>query len=88
MKEPDWASAVWAELDAMDPLDRITVSGDWIIYITRVLSSSLGDYRRKAVADFVDQEGRDPQQLAETIGSRVSAVARLAQDGRKLREEN
>ena len=86
-KTPAWVADIWGELDTLEPLDQIKVSGDWIYYITRVLQTELAEYRRKAVVSILEQDDWDSQRLAETIGSRESAIDRLARDGRKLREE-
>jgi hypothetical protein len=86
--EPGWVTDLWAELETMEPVQRITTSGDWIVHITQILLPMLGDYRRVQVANLVDEPGWDPRKVAEVVGSRVTAMTRLAREGRAIRVED
>ena len=72
-------------MEQFPPTERIRIAGDWIAYVTHRLLPELGEYRRAEIAKLLDDPDWDPQRLAETIGSRVEAVKRLAKEGRKLR---
>lgn len=81
--EPGWVSALRQEMDALDPVERVRVSGDWIVWVTQILLPELGQYRRDQVNKVLAQDGWDPQRLAETIGSRTNTITRLAREGRR-----
>jgi hypothetical protein len=82
--QPEWLTRLWDDLTGMEPVDRIKVTGDWIIYVTQHLLPDLGTFRRQQVARLVAQPEWDPRRLAETIGSRTSTINRLASEGRRL----
>jgi hypothetical protein len=82
---PAWGEVLWAHFDHLTPPEKIRLTGAWIGYITHTLLPELGEARRVAIADLLEDPDWDPQRVAETIGSRKDAVRRLAKEGRKLR---
>ena len=83
-----WEQVLWAELEALPPEQRIAVAGQCIVHITRVLLPALGDLRREAVLEILERPGWDATRLAETIGSRRTTIARLAEEGRARRRKH
>lgn len=79
-----WEEAMWAELEAMAPEDRIVVAGEWITALTQQVLPALGKARRVAVVEVLAKEEWDALRLAETIGSRAGTIARLAEEGRAI----
>lgn len=80
----NWEEAMWAELDALAPVDRIVATGTWITQMTHELLTELSRRRRLAVVEVLAQEDWDTIKLAETIGAPVGTVRRLAEEGRAL----
>lgn len=82
-----WVEALWAELDGKEDVDQITSSGEWIVTITQQLLPALGARRREKVLAVLDNPEWDYTRLAESIGSRTTAIKRLAEEGRANRRE-
>ena len=83
-----WQEALWAELDAMDDIEQIKVSGAWIEEVTHVISPALARRRRQKVREVLSKPDMDATTLAETIGTRRSTITRLNEEARaNLREE-
>ena len=83
-----WEDQLLEELEKLPPEERIAVAGASIVHITRVLLPQLGDLRREAVLEVLDRPGWDATRLAETIGSRRTTIARLAEEGRARRRRH
>jgi len=83
-----WEKALWKELEALSAEERIAVSGRCIVHITRSLLPALGNLRREAVLEVLARPGWDATRLAETIGSRRTTIARLAEEGRARRRSH
>lgn len=84
-----WKTALYAELEAMTPLDQIMATGAWITEMTQELLPDLGVRRRRAILAALES---DPDggtaRIAEMIGSRPGTIARLAAEGRTARRRN
>lgn len=82
-----WQDQMYAELDAMEPLDRIRATGRWITDMTQVLLPDLGVRRREAILEAIaaDPEGGSTK-VAELIGARPGTIARLAAEARTYRK--
>jgi len=84
----EWELSLWDELEQLPPMERLVRYADIIPYITRELLPKLGDRRRQLIIDALEAPGMDATKLAETIGTRRTAVNRLAREGRaRLREQ-
>ena len=83
-----WVEALWAELEMLSAEERIVIAGRYIVYITRNLLPELGNLRREAVLEVLDRPDWDATRLAETIGSRRTTIARLAEEGRARRRRH
>ena len=82
-----WLEAMYAELDEMTEVEQITATGEWIVRITQEVLPALGARRRDKILDVLDQPDWDYTRLAEEIGSRRTAIVRLAEEGRAQRRE-
>lgn len=83
----DWREALWAELDAQDPVTQIMTTAEWTAYITRELLPALGVRRREKVVEVLAQPGWDATRLAETVGGRRTTFTRLNQEGKAVMRE-
>lgn len=81
---PAWAKAMWSELNAMSDVEQIQAAGKWITYMTNTLLSELGTRRRVTVVEVLARPGWDASRLAEELGSRRTAIQRLAEHGRAI----
>lgn len=79
-----WIDALWDEVEQLDEVDQVVFTGEAITQITREVLPALGRHRRVAVVDILTKEGWDPGLLADTIGSRISTIRRLAEEGRSI----
>jgi len=77
-----WQEVLWEELDAMDDLEQIKVTANWIEVITHEVSPALARRRRAKIRTVLAQEDMDATKLAETIGTSTSAIRRLSEEGR------
>jgi hypothetical protein len=68
-------------------VDQIVATGEWIVRITQELLPALGGRRREKILEVLDQADWDYTRLAESIGSRRTAIVRLAEEGRAKRRE-
>lgn len=84
---PVWLHALRDELDAMSDLEQINATGAWITLMTNELLTELSKRRQILVAQVLLRPGWDPTRLAETIGSRRTAIARLGELGRRIMRE-
>lgn len=82
-----WQEELWAELDAKDDLEQFTTAGDWIDYVTHILSPALGERRRQKVLEVLSKQGWDYTTFAEMTGSRRQTIKRLAEEGRTQARE-
>jgi len=82
-----WKDQLWAELDQKEPIEQITLTGEWITDLTQDVLPALGARRRAAVLIALATPGMDATRLAELIGSRRSTITRLAEEGRASRRE-
>ncbi|HEY6074353.1 MAG TPA: hypothetical protein VIV15_13430 [Anaerolineales bacterium] len=78
---------MWAELDAMEPLEQFKMAGAWIDELTHVLSPALGERRRDVVVQILAQPGWDYTMFAEMTGSRRQTIKRLAEEARTRQRE-
>lgn len=83
----NWEETLWRELEAMPAEQRIAATGQYIVHMTRSVLPALGDLRREAVLEVLDRPGWDATRVAETIGSRRTTIARLAEEGRARRRK-
>lgn len=83
--EPGWVEQLWDDLAELEPADRVKVAGDWITKMTHHLLPQLAEFRRKQVVLLLGELDWDSQRLAETIGSRVGTINRLAREHRRGR---
>jgi hypothetical protein len=84
-----WRAALYAELEAMTPLEQVVATGAWITAMTQEILPELGVRRREAIlaAIAADPEG-GAARVAESIGSRPGTIARLAAEARTARRRN
>jgi hypothetical protein len=82
-----WVQALWEELAELGPLQQIVTAGEWITLITQEILPALGDRRREMIVEVLDQPGMDHTTVAELIGSRRTAIKRLAEEGRAKRRQ-
>jgi hypothetical protein len=82
-----WLEAMYAELDEMTEVEQITATGEWIVRITQEVLPALGARRRDMLLNVLDQPDWDYTRLAESIGSRRTAIVRLAEEGRARKRE-
>lgn len=80
----DWEKQLWEEIDSVPAAEQIVLAGDIITRVTRILLPALGNRRRAKVLALIDS-GLSSVQVAESIGARPSTVARLLEEGRKIR---
>ncbi len=83
-----WQDVMWTELDEMTPLQRHVAAGEWITEMQQTLVPELAAARRESLLEAVEETGGDYYTIAESIGSRKSAVERLANEARALRREH
>lgn len=83
-----WQETMWAELEAMDDVDQIVASGEWITIMTQTLLPALGQRRRRKILEVLNRPEWDKTRLAETIGSRSATINRLAEEGRAMIRES
>lgn len=79
-----WEDQLWEEIDSVTETEQIVLAGDIITRMTRILLPALGNRRRAQVVNLIEG-GLSSVQLAESIGARPSTVARLLEEGRKIR---
>lgn len=80
-----WKAELWNELNALSIDDRFIRIGEMIADITHNVLPDLGEARREALVQMVDGEGRNAVNVAASLGMRRSAVAKLLDEGRKVR---
>lgn len=83
----DWEKCLWDELDLLPDNEKFIRYSEVITHITRELLPRLGDLRRDLVLKLVEVEGADATSVAESVGSRRTAIQRLAQEARARRRE-
>lgn len=83
-QQPQWVQAMWKELDTYSEPEQIVIAGQFITLMTNDLLTQLGERRRVLAATLLLRPGMDTTSLAEQIGSRRNAVARLAEEGRRI----
>lgn len=81
-----WESALWTELDTLQPEEQFIIAGLWITRMTQVLLPALGARRRENVLYLIEENGWDTLRVAEELGTRRATVARLADEGRTKRK--
>jgi len=79
-----WEEAMWAELEAQPEVDQITLADEWGIHMSRQLLTALARHRRVTIVKLIDSGAYTYATLADTLGVRVQAVKRLAEDGRAI----
>ena len=79
-----WEEAMWAELEAHPKVDQITLADEWGIHMSRQLLTALARHRRLVIVALIDSGEYTYTTLADTLGVRVQAVKRLAEDGRAI----
>ena len=79
----EWEKALWDELAAMSSVDQVKATATWIADITHKLLPALAAKRREQILLTMSLPGWDAQRLAETIGSRRTTMARLAEEARR-----
>lgn len=79
---PRWEKALWEEFEEVDSLHQIVLAGEWITRMTQVLLPQLGIRRREEVINVLAQPDMDATRLAEELGTRRTAINRLAEEGR------
>lgn len=82
-----WQEAMWAELEAMDAVEQVVATGEWITELTQVVLPALGQHRRRKILEVLSRPDWDKTRLAETIGSRSATINRLAEEGRAMMRE-
>lgn len=80
----NWEAQLWKEIDDVSEAEQIVLAGEIITRMTRILLPALGNRRRARVVELIES-GQSSVQLAESIGARPSTVARLLEEGRKIR---
>lgn len=78
-----WEDALWDELANMSSVDQVKATATWIADITHKLLPALAAARREQILFTLSLPGWDAQRLAETIGSRRTTIARLAEEARR-----
>lgn len=82
-----WQEQMNNELAAMDPIQRIRATGEWIAEMTQEILPRLGEQRREAILAALEaDEEMDPYRLAEIVGGRGGTFARLAGEARTARK--
>lgn len=79
-----WEEAMWVELEAQPKVDQITLADEWGIKMSRQLLTALARHRRVIIVELIDGGHYTYTTLADTLGIRVQAVKRLAEDGRAI----
>ncbi len=79
---PRWEKALWEEFNEVDSLQQITLAGEWITRMTQILLPQLGIRRREEVLHVLAEPDMDATRLAELLGTRRTAINRLAEEGR------
>jgi hypothetical protein len=83
-----WVKALWTELDSNSDLEQVLLCSSLITYLTQEVLPALGHRRREKILDLLEEEGMDKTKLAESLGTRRTAITRLAEEGRAWRREN
>jgi hypothetical protein len=85
----DWEQMLDDTFQALEPDKRLIHYATIIMYVTRELLPRLSDERRREVLKMLEVPGMNDTKLAEMIGSRRTAIQRLATEGRRrLREQS
>jgi hypothetical protein len=86
--DQNWEDVLWGQIEATDGPDRIVLVSDMITRIMRDLLTELANTRRLTAVELIEAGGFSATSLAETIGARPGTVARLVEEGRRLRRRN
>ena len=78
-----WEQVLWEELDSMSSVEQVTATATWIAAITHDLLPALAARRREQIVFTLTLPDWDARRLAETIGSRPTTIARLAEEARR-----
>lgn len=77
-----WEDAMWAELEAMTPLEQHVACGEWITIMQQTLVPALAERRRVKLLEAAESMENDYWKVAEQIGSRRHTVERLVNEAR------
>jgi DNA-directed RNA polymerase specialized sigma24 family protein len=81
----DWEAQLWTEIEQVTGPERIILAGEVITRVMRETLTALADTRRLTALELVESGGFNTTNLAETIGARPGTVARLVEEGRRIR---
>ena len=80
-----WEEVLWDQIDGAVGPDKIVFVGDVITRIMRDTLTALANTRRLTAVTLVESGEFSATKLAETIVARPGTVARLVEEGRRLR---
>lgn len=83
----EWETKLWEEIQAAQGPERIVLAGEVITRIMRDTLTALANTRRLTALELVETTEFSATKLAETIGARPGTVARLVEEGRRLRRD-
>jgi|KBSMisStandDraft_5_1062788.scaffolds.fasta_scaffold81846_3 DNA-directed RNA polymerase specialized sigma24 family protein len=80
-----WEEVLWDQIDAEVGPNKIVLVSSVITRIMRDTLTELANTRRLSAVALVESGEFSTTKLAETIGARPGTVARLVEEGRRLR---
>lgn len=81
-----WEETLWAELDAMEPVQQLISSEEYVARI-RIVSNLLARDRRLLTMRLVRDKVYTVAQLADLTGSTNVTIRRLVDEGRRIEKD-
>ena len=80
-----WEDQLWTEIQEKTEPEKIIMAGEVITRMMRDILPALAEKRRSTALALVESGEYTATKLAETIGARPGTIARLVDEGRRIR---
>lgn len=82
-----WEETLWAELEAMPPIQQLIASEEYVARI-RIVSNLLARDRRLMTMKLIRDKKYTVAQLADLTGSTNVTIRRLVDEGRRIEKDD
>lgn len=82
-----WEETLWAELEAMPPIQQLIASEEYVARI-RIVSNLLARDRRLMTMRLIRDKKYTVAQLADLTGSTNVTIRRLVDEGRRIEKDD
>ena len=87
VEEMAWERVMWEELYAQEGAARLIMAMEIITRMSHVMTTAVARERRLWAVHLVESGQYTYEQLADSIGCRLSVARRLVEEGRAVRRE-